>query len=342
MSDHALALDVGGTFTDVILVSRAGGLWTTKASSVPADPSRGFFDGVDKILGLSGVTSDAIAALFHGSTVATNAILEGRGACTGMLVTEGFKYVLEIGRAEVPRRENLFAWVKPARPVPPRLIAEVPERVLLDGSIEQEMDEDACRIAARRLKALGVEAVAVVFLHSYANPSHERRAGEIVREELPEAEISLSCDVLPVFREYERSMATTLNAGVQPIVGRYIGRLRTGLADRALTAPFYVMKSNGGVFSPEQAERQSIQMALSGPAAGVRGAAYVGALAGMEDIVTIDMGGTSTDVSLIRDSVPAVTKDGEIGPYRCRSRSSTSTPSVPAEAVLPRSPSRGR
>lgn len=315
MSDHALALDVGGTFTDVILVSRAGGLWTTKASSVPADPSRGFFDGVDKILGLSGVTSDAIAALFHGSTVATNAILEGRGACTGMLVTEGFKYVLEIGRAEVPRRENLFAWVKPARPVPPRLIAEVPERVLLDGSIEQEMDEDACRIAARRLKALGVEAVAVVFLHSYANPSHERRAGEIVREELPEAEISLSCDVLPVFREYERSMATTLNAGVQPIVGRYIGRLRTGLADRALTAPFYVMKSNGGVFSPEQAERQSIQMALSGPAAGVRGAAYVGALAGMEDIVTIDMGGTSTDVSLIRDSVPAVTKDGEIGPY---------------------------
>jgi len=315
MNDHALALDVGGTFTDVILVSNDGDLWTTKASSVPADPSRGFFDGVDKILGLSGVTADAITSLFHGSTVATNAILEGRGARTGMLVTDGFKYVLEIGRAEVPRRENLFAWVKPSRPVPPRLIVEVPERVLLDGTVERVMDEDACRVVARRLKALGVEAVAVVFLHSYANPTHERRAGDILREELPEAEISLSCDVLPVFREYERSMATALNAGVQPIVGRYIGRLRDGLAERALAAPFYVMKSNGGVFSPEQAERQSIQMALSGPAAGVRGASYVGALAGIEDIVTIDMGGTSTDVSLIRDGVPAVTKDGEIGPY---------------------------
>lgn len=315
MAEHALALDVGGTFTDVILVSPAGGLWTTKASSVPADPSRGFFDGIDKILELSGVTTNAIATLFHGSTVATNAILEGHGARTGMLVTEGFKYVLEIGRAEVPRRENLFAWVKPDRPIPPRLIAEVPERVLLDGTVEREMDEDACRAAARRLKVLGVEAVAVVFLHSYANPAHERRAGEILREELPDTEIALSCDVLPVFREYERSMATALNAGVQPIVGRYIGRLRDGLAKRALAAPFYIMKSNGGVFSPEQAERQSIQMALSGPAAGVRGAAYVGALAGAEDIVTIDMGGTSADVSLIRDGVPAVTKDGEIGPY---------------------------
>ncbi|MCR9073211.1 MAG: hydantoinase/oxoprolinase family protein [Alphaproteobacteria bacterium] len=315
MSEHALALDVGGTFTDVILVGKDGGLWTAKASSVPSDPSRGFFDGVDKILGQSAVPGSSVTRLLHGSTVATNAILEGRSARTGMLVTEGFKYILEIGRAEVPRAANLFAWVKPDRPVQPRMIAEVPERMLLDGSVERPLDEEACRAAVRRLKALGVESVAVVFLHSYANPEHERRAAGILREAMPEVDISLSSDVLPVFREYERSMATALNAGVQPVVGRYIGRLRRGMAERDLTAPFYVMKSNGGVFSPEQAEKQSIEMALSGPAAGAQGAAYVGALAGAKDIITIDIGGTSADVCLIRDGVPAITKDGEIGPF---------------------------
>lgn len=315
MTDHALALDVGGTFTDVILVERGGGLWTTKASSVPSDPSRGFFDGVDKILGQSGVPASSITRLLHGSTVATNAILEGKSARTGMLVTEGFKYVLEIGRAEVPRAANLFAWVKPKRPIPPRLIAEVPERVLLDGSVDRPFDDDACRAAVRKLKALGVDSVAVVFLHAYANPDHERRAGEILREEMPAVDISLSSDVLPVFREYERSMATALNASVQPVVGRYIGRLRQGMTERALTAPFYVMKSNGGVFSPEQAAKQSIEMALSGPAAGARGAAYVGTLAGVKDIITIDIGGTSADVCMIRDGAPTITKDGEIGPY---------------------------
>ena len=316
MTDHALALDVGGTFTDVILVERdGGGLWTTKASSVPSDPSRGFFDGVDKILAQSGVPASSVTRLLHGSTVATNAILEGRSARTGMLVTEGFKYVLEIGRAEVPRAANLFGWVKPKRPIPPRLIAEVPERVLLDGSVDRPFDDEACRAAVRRLKALGVESVAVVFLHAYANPDHERKAAAILREEMPDVDISLSSDVLPVFREYERSMATALNAGVQPVVGRYIGRLRRGMAERGLTAPFYVMKSNGGVFSPEQAEKQSIEMALSGPAAGARGAAYVGTLAGARDLITIDIGGTSADVCMIRDGAPAITKDGEIGPF---------------------------
>ena len=316
MSEHALALDIGGTFTDVILIERAGaGLWTTKTASVPSDPSRAFFNGVDKVLAQAAVEAGAVTTVFHGSTVATNAILEGKGARTGMLVSDGFKFVLEIGRAEVPRKENLYAWVKPKRPVPPRLIVEAPERIGLDGEVVIPLDEAACREAARRLATLKVEAVAIVFLRAYANPVHERRAAEILREVLPEVDISISTDVLPVFREYERGMATALNASVQPLVGRYIGRLRHGLDTRGIDGPFYIMKSNGGVFSPDQAARQSVEMALSGPAAGAQGAAYVGRLAGINDIISIDMGGTSADVTLIRDGRPSRTIDGEVGPY---------------------------
>ena len=263
---HVLALDVGGTFTDVVLLdSVSGTLMTAKAASVPDDPSLGFFAGIDKTLGQTGVPAAEIALLFHGSTIATNAILENKGAKTGMLVSDGFKYLLEIGRAEVPRKANIYAWVKPKRPVPPRLIQEVPERTRLDGTIATRLSEEACRAAARRLAVLGVEAVAVLFLHSYANPAHERRAGEILAEALPGVEIALSSDILPVFREYERGMATALNASVQPLVGRYVSKLGAGLKQRGIEAPLRVMKSNGGIFSPEQASRQSIHMALSGP-----------------------------------------------------------------------------
>src|SRR5882724_2586356 len=289
MARHQLALDIGGTFTDVVMVDGvSGALWTAKVPSTPRDPADGFFDGVEKILRLAAAAPADVAAVFHGSTIATNAVLEGKGARTGMLVTAGFRYVLEIGRHEIPRKENLFVWRKPKRPVPPRLIVEVPERLLLDGRVERMLDETACREAARRLRALGVEAVAIVFLHSYANPAHERRAAEIVAEEFPEAVISLSCDVLPVFREYERSMATALNACVQRLVGSYIGRLQTGLAKRKVAAPLLVMKSNGGVFGPRQADRQAINMALSGPAAGVIGASFVARAAGCDNSVTID------------------------------------------------------
>ena len=316
MAQLQLALDIGGTFTDVVMVDGASGaLWTAKTPSTPKDPSNGFFDGVEKILRLAGTAPADVAAVFHGSTIATNAVLEGKGARTGMLVTAGFRYVLEIGRHEIPRKENLFVWRKPKRPVPPRLIMEVPERVLLDGSVERPLDEAACRAAARRLRALGVEAVAIVFLHSYAHPVHERRAAEIVAEEFPEAAISISSNVLPVFREYERSMATALNAYVQRLVGTYIGRLQTGLEKRSVAAPLLVMKSNGGVFGPRQADRQAINMALSGPAAGVIGASFVARAAGFDDSVTIDIGGTSADVSLIRAGAPATTTEGELGPF---------------------------
>ncbi len=316
MAHLQLAVDIGGTFTDVAMVDGASGvLWTAKTPSTPVDPSDGFFEGVDKILHVGGAASSEVAAIYHGTTIATNAVLEGKGARTGLMTTAGFRYVLEIGRHEIPRAENLFVWKKPKRPIPPRLILEVPERVLLDGRIERPLDEAACRAAARRLAALKVEAVAIVFLHAYANPAHERRAAAIVAEEMPQAAISISSDVLPVFREYERSMATALNAYVQRRVGDYVARLESGLNARKLAAPLLVMKSNGGVFGPAQASRQAIHMALSGPAAGAIGAGFVGRAAGFADAVTIDIGGTSADVTLLRDGHAATTTEGELGPF---------------------------
>ena len=280
MAHYALALDVGGTFTDVMLMHRASGqLWTVKTPSTPADASEGFFQGIQKILPLAEVAPAAVDHVLHGSTVATNTILEGKGASTGILTTEGFKYVLEIGRHDIPRRANLYAWVKPPRPVPPRHILEVPERVLLDGTIDTPLDETSCRAMARRLRAMGVEAVAIVFLYSFANAAHEQRAAAIVQDEIPQVQVSLSSEVLPVFREYERAMATVLNAYVQPVVSRYIGKLESGLRTRGLQGPLLIMASNGGVFGPQSAAQRAVHMALSGPAAGAIGASYVGRLA---------------------------------------------------------------
>ena len=199
--------------------------------------------------------------------------------------------------------------------MPPRLILGVPERILADGRPAQPLDEEACREAARRLRSLGVEAVAIVFIYSYANPAHERRAAAIVAEEFPHAAISISSNVLPEFREYERSMATALNAYVQPLVADYVDRIAAGLNKRGIAAPLLIMKSNGGVVGPAQASRHAIQMALSGPAAGAIGAAFVARLAGCDNAISIDIGGTSADVSLIRDGNPARTTEGEYGPF---------------------------
>lgn len=312
----ALALDVGGTFTDVILAERSGRrLWVTKSASTPSDPAAGFFVGVEKILAQSGASATEIALVLHGSTVVTNAIIEGKGARTGLVTTAGFRHVLEIGRAEIPRAANLFGWVKPKRPVLSRNVFEVAGRIRLDGTETVPLDEAALAAVAGEIAAKGLKAVAVVFLHSYANPAHERRAGEILRERLPGVEISLSVDVLPLFREYERATVTALNASVQPVVGRYIGRLSSGLSELGLAAPLFIMKSNGGICSPEEAARGGIHLALSGPAAGARGAAHLGHLAGFDDILTIDIGGTSSDVALIREGAPVTTTTGRIGEH---------------------------
>jgi N-methylhydantoinase A len=311
---HAIALDVGGTFTDVALVDEATGrLWVAKTPTTPADPSVGFLAGVDKALGLAGLGAAALRHVLHGTTTATNAILEGKGAATGLLTTAGFRYALEIGRHDIPRRANMFAWVKPARPVPPELILEVGGRVTAEGEELEPLDEAGVRAAARRLREAGVDSVAVCFLHSYADPAHERRARALLLEEHPGWAVSLSSEVLPVFREFERAMGTVLNAYVQPLVGRYVARLAERLRLRGVGAPLSIMKSNGGVVRADVVRTQAIHTALSGPAAGVIGARRVGQAAGFDDLITVDVGGTSADVCLVRGGEAEVTVEGRVG-----------------------------
>jgi len=311
-----IGIDTGGTFTDVtVLDPRTGRVWTAKTASTPDDPSRGFITGVLAGMQASGLTAEAIGRVLHGTTVATNLILEGKGPRVAMLVTDGFRFVLEIGRQDIPRHDSLFAWVKPKRPVAPQDIWEIPERMDYTGMAVTSLDEDAVRAAARTIKAAGIGAVAIVFLHSYANPTHERRAAEIFVQEYPDALVSSSADVLPVFREYERSMTTALNVYVMPAISSYVGRLEERLRAQKIAAPLLLMKSSGGVTSARTVRHTPVETVLSGPAAGVVGMNFVGAATGFTDMIGIDIGGTSADISLIHGGQPSMTTTGRVGDW---------------------------
>src|SRR6185295_18806365 len=311
-----LAIDVGGTFTDITFTDAAtGALWVAKTPSTPGDLSTGFITAVRKVLALAGRAPADVLRVFHGTTTATNAILEGKTPPTALVTTAGFKYVLEIGRHDIPRHGNLYGWSKPTRPITPERVFEVPERLDVDGSVLTPLDEAAARLLARQLAQVGVPAVAVVFLHAYANPVHEQRMQAILAEEYPGVLVSVSSEVLPQFREFERTMATSLNAAVMPPVSRYVSVLRRALDDEGVQAPLLIMKSDGGVTSAATCVRQPVQTVLSGPAAGVVGAVSVGRSAGFGDIISIDVGGTSADICLVRAGRPEVTKDGMIGPF---------------------------
>src|SRR3954470_21186761 len=311
-----LGIDTGGAFTDATLLDgRTGRFWKAKTPSTPDDPSRGFGDGIAAILKQSGLKGAEVARVLHGTTVATNLILQGKGTAPALVTTQGFKYIIEIARQDVPRSASLFAWVKPPRPVRPEDIFEVAGRIDPDGSEQEPLDEAAVRAAAREIRDAGIRAVAVAFLHSYASPAHERRAGEILGEELPEAEVSLSSDVLPVFREYERSMTALLNTSVMPVVSAYVERLDARIAEQGITAPLLLMKSSGGVTSSQRVRKSPVETALSGPAAGAVGASFVGAAAGVRNIIGIDIGGTSADVTLTHDGDPGLTTRGHVGAW---------------------------
>ncbi len=312
----SVAIDTGGTFTDVTLVDRASGrLIKAKVSSTPDDPSLGFIEGIRRALRDAGESPDRISHVFHGTTVATNAILEGRGAEAALLTSAGFRHVLEIGRHDVPRTANMYHWVKTPRPVPAHRIFEVRERLDHEGTVLQAMVEADVRAAAARIRAAGIASVAICFLHAYANASHEQRAAAILREELPGVFISLSSEVLPIFREYERSMATVLNAYVMPAIASYAARLETRLVEDKIRAPLLLMKSSGGVTGVETVRAQPIQTALSGPAGGVVGAGLIAELSGHRDIITLDIGGTSADICLMSQARAAMTTEGRIGDW---------------------------
>jgi N-methylhydantoinase A len=312
-----IGVDTGGTFTDVALLDPADGrLWVTKTASTPADPSLGFGKGVSDGLAAGGVDGKRVGRVLHGTTVATNLILERKGPAAAILVTSGFRYILEIGRHDIPRKSNLFTWVKPPRPVPPQHIWEIPGRIDASGNIVETLDEEAVRAAAREIAAEGIRTVAIVLINSYANSAHERRVAEIVSREHPEALVSVSSEVLPVFREYERCVTTLLNAYVMPAVSTYVERLEQRTRACGIAAPLMLMKSSGGVTSTLGARRKPVETALSGPAAGAVGAAFVGASAGFGNLLTNDIGGTSADIALIQNGVPRLTTTSAIGGWR--------------------------
>lgn len=311
----SVAIDTGGTFTDITLMDLENGeSWIAKTPSTPDDRSRALADGVAEVLALAGREGADISHVLHGTTVATNMILEDKGAVCGLLTTRGFRHVLEIGRHDIPRHANPYTWIKPRRPVPPERIVEVDERVDPKGTVLTSLDEASVRDAAKILAAEGVEAVAVCLLHAYANPAHERRAAEILAEVLPDVMITISSDVLPVFREYERGMATILNAFVMPGVARYVSRIRERLSGDGIDARLLLMKSSGGVIGADGARETPIQTALSGPAAGVVGAGHVAELAGFERVISLDVGGTSADICLI-DGEPVLSVEGRVGEW---------------------------
>src|SRR3954462_5238185 len=313
-STLAVAVDIGGTFTDIALHDASSGrIWRAKTSSVPSDPSQPFLTGIRLALDDAGKASPSLPRVLHGTTVATNMILEGKGAKAALVTTQGFRHVLTIGRQDIPRRANYLAWVKPARPVPASRVFEVKERIGAGGVVIEPLDEASVDAAAAQCRKLGVEAGAVCLLHSFANPAHERKVADILRAKLPSVAITASSDVLPVVREYERSLATVFNAVVMPGVSTYVSRLEKRLIDEKVSAPLLLMQSNGGVAGGATIRRAPALTALSGPAAGVVGARDVAAACGIKDIITVDIGGTSADICLIKDGRIALTQSGHVG-----------------------------
>lgn len=313
-----VGIDTGGTFTDVVAVDEeTGEIVSTKTPSTPADPAEGFLAGVAKVIDRLGVGADALTAVSHGTTVATNALLQGRVGNLGFITTEGYRHVLEIARQSVPDGYgNSYFWVKPARIVPADLVRTVRGRLAVDGSEIRPFDDDDAVAAARFFRERGITTIGVCFLHSYANPEHERRMREVLSREHPDGTVSISSDVLREYREYERSVTTLVDAAVKPTIRRYIDNVRNrldGLTGRRV--PFYVMKSNGGVLSAEEVVHQPITTVLSGPAAGALGAAVVAEAAGCPKALTLDGGGTSTDVTVVEDGHPALTTEGSVGAY---------------------------
>lgn len=314
-----LGVDTGGTFTDVVAVDeRSGNMAVTKTPSTPENPSVGFMAGITKILEALNAGGDTVGTVSHGTTVATNALLQEDFSGLGFITTQGFRHVLEIARQSVPDSYgNSYFWVKPERIVPLHHVAEVPERLDALGNVVRAFDEDAARAVAHWCKGHDLRAVGVCFLHSYANPEHERRMGAILEREWPGCAVSLSSDVLPEYREYERSITTLVDAFVKPKVAAYVAELAKRIeelsAGKGDPVPFYIMKSNGGVISATEVSTQPITTILSGPAAGALGAAGVAEEAGFDRVLTLDGGGTSTDVGVVFSGRPRLSTEGTVG-----------------------------
>ena len=312
-----LAVDIGGTFTDVVALEEASGtLHLAKVRSTPDDPAQGFVNGLAHITRRGEIAAHDVNAVFHGTTVATNAILERKYSELGLIITTGYREALECARQTVPGEfGDITWWIKPPRVVPLERIREISARMDVRGTVVQELDRDEVAAIAEDFKARGIQAVAVSLLHSYRNPTHEEEIRRILHEVYPDCFISISSDILREYREYERTNTTCLNTALMPLLSAYHTRIEQHLREQDISAPFYIMRSSGGLAQAQEVARLPIAAALSGPAAGVIAATHFGTLSGNQDIITFDMGGTSADICLVEGGQPRMLTEGKVDIY---------------------------
>src|SRR5213592_327909 len=316
-----LGVDVGGTFTDLIYVDdEAGQILVHKLPTTPEDPSQGTVQGIEELTAQAEESPAALDQVFHGTTIATNIVIEHNGATVGLITSEGYRDILHIARHKKPLNFSSYQDLPWQRYpiVRRRYRLTVPERITRDGSVLVPLDEERAREQVRRLKDAGVDAVAVCFLFSFLNAEHERRVAEIVREEFPEAFLSVSSEVLPQYREYERFSTVCLNAFIGPKVSRYVRRLEDELAALEVGTGLHLMTSASGVATAEGAVARPVNLLMSGPVAGVVGGIWTGRQAGYDNVITLDVGGTSADIGLAQEGRLRMKHllDTKVGPYQ--------------------------
>ena len=316
---YRIGIDIGGTFTDLVAVDAAGVVTIAKYPSTPADPSIGLVEGLSTLADEIGISREELlnqtAFILHGTTVATNALLEGKGAKVGMLTTDGFRDVIEQREGLKPDRYNVRLPAEPVM-VPRSLRLPVSERIRYDGTTEIELDERSVNDAIEVFKKEGVESIAVCCMHSYADDSNEQRIGEILAQEMPDAYVCLSSRVLPQIKEFERFSTTTVNAFVGPILANYMNRLRSRLDDAGYKKDVLIMHSHGGLATIDDSIKLGAGLVLSGPAGGIAGARHAANITGVRDLITFDMGGTSSDIALLDDGEPYYSSDRSVSGTR--------------------------
>lgn len=320
---YRLGVDVGGTFTDLLLFDeQTGQTWRDKVPSTPQDPSLAVLAGTKKITDTVGIAPSEISKFLHGTTVATNAVLEGKGAKTGLVVTTGFRQVLQVARSLVPG--GLAAWITWPKPEPLAALentVEVSGRLDGQGGEVSPVDEAQVRTALEGLKANNIEALTICLMNSYIDGVHEKIVGKIATEIFPDIPVSLSHEVLPEMKEYERALTSVANSLVRPVMAMYLSNLRLGLEEMGMTAPISLLRSDGGLMGSEKAQVNPVNLLMSGPSGGVTGALWVSENAGIDNILTLDVGGTSTDVALIENGAPKLRRETSVGHLTVRASS---------------------
>lgn len=320
---YRLGVDVGGTFTDLLLIEETTGqTWRDKVPSTPQDPSIAVINGTIAICEKAEISPSDIEQFLHGTTVATNAVLEGKGAKTGLIVTQGYRQVLQVARSLVPG--GLAAWITWPKPKPLAALectVEVPERMSAKGETIVELDEAGARKAIERLKSEGIEALTICLVNSYVDGRHEVAVGKIAREVFPDIPVSLSHEILPEMQEYERALTSVANSLVRPVMAMYVSNLRNKLRELGMTGRINLLRSDGGLMGSEKAENTPVNLLMSGPAGGVTGALWVAEHTEAKNILTLDVGGTSTDVALIENGAPRLRRETSVGHLTVRASS---------------------